>query len=306
MNGISRRLFLRGAGGVAWATAGLGSYAFAIEPALRLEVTSYRLTPPDWPEGLTVKAAVLADLHACQPWMSASRVRGIAALTNDLSPDIVFLLGDFSGGHRFVTAPVMPDEWGEALSILKAPLGVYAVLGNHDWWHGALPGMPADGAKGVRQALHFAGIKVLENDVLRLTKDGHPFWVAGLGDQIGEIIGPRHYRGFDDLGGTLAQINDSAPVILLAHEPEIFQHVSDRVSLTLCGHTHGGQVNVPVFTTHYMHRYFGSDLIYGHYVERGRHLIISAGLGTSNAPVRFMRPPEIVHLTLGGTTPSQS
>jgi predicted MPP superfamily phosphohydrolase len=133
MTSISRRLFLQGAGGFAWATAGLGAYAFAFEPGLRLNVTSYRVTPPHWPDGLTLKAAVLADIHACEPWMPASRVRGIANLTNDLAPDIVFLLGDFSGGHRFVTGPVMPDDWGEALSVLKAPLGVYSVLGNHDW-----------------------------------------------------------------------------------------------------------------------------------------------------------------------------
>src|ERR1700730_1999200 len=159
MASISRRLFLQGAGGLAWATAGLGAYACAFEPGLRLNVTSYHLTPPRWPDGLILKAALREDIHACEPWMPASRVRGIANLTNDLAPDIVFLLGDFSGGHRFVTGPVMPDEWGEALSVLKAPLGVYTVLGNHDWWHGALPGMPADGAEGVRRALRSAGIK---------------------------------------------------------------------------------------------------------------------------------------------------
>jgi uncharacterized protein len=302
MKSISRRLFLQGAGGFAWATAGLGSYAFAFEPALRLNVTSYRVTPPRWPDGLTVKAAVLADIHACEPWMPASRVRGIANLTNDLSPDIVFLLGDFSGGHRYVTGPVMPDNWGEALSILKAPLGVYSVLGNHDWWHGALPGMPADGADGVRQALRSAGIKVLENDALRVTKDGQPFWVAGLGDQIAELMTGGRYKGLDNLAGTMAQINDPAPVILLAHEPTIFRRVPERVSLTLCGHTHGGQVNLPIFTNRMMRSHFGFDLIYGHIVERGRHLIISAGLGTSNVPVRFMRPPEVVQVTIGGGT----
>jgi predicted MPP superfamily phosphohydrolase len=307
MNRFSRRLFLQGAGGLAWATAGLGSYAFAFEPALRLNVTSYRLLPPRWPEGLTVKAAVLADIHACEPWMPASRVRGIANLTNDLAPDIVFLLGDFAGGHRFVTGPVMPDEWGEALSILKAPLGVYAVLGNHDWWHGPLPSMPADGAEGVRQALRSAGIEVLENDALQVMKDGQPFWVAGLGDQIGELIGPRRFQGLADLPGTMSQIKDAAPVILLAHEPTIFRQVPDRVSLTLCGHTHGGQVNLPVLTKDFMRKHFAIDLIYGHIVEKNRHLIISAGLGTSNVPVRFMRPPEVVHLTIGGSTgPSQS
>ena len=208
MTRISRRLFLQGAGGFAWATAGLAPMPSHLNRALRLNVTSYHLTPPRWPDGLTVKAVVLADIHACEPWMPASRVRGIANLTNDLSPDIIFLLGDFSGGHRFVTGPVMPDEWGEALSILKAPLGVHAVLGNHDWWHGALPGMPADDAEGVRQALRSAGIEVLENNASRVTKNGQTLWIAGLGDQIAELTVPRRFRGLDDLGGTLAQIND--------------------------------------------------------------------------------------------------
>ncbi len=294
MASISRRLFLQGAGGFAWATAGLGTYAFALEPSLRLNVTSYRVTPPHWPDGMTLKAAVLADIHACEPWMPASRVRAIANLTNDLAPDIVFLLGDFSGGHRFVTGPVMPDEWGEALSVLKAPLGVYSVLGNHDWWHGALPGMPADGAEGVRGALRAAGIAVLENHARRVMKNGQPFWVAGLGDQIAERKGGR-----DDLRGTMAQIKGPAPVILLAHEPAIFRQVPDRVSLTLCGHTHGGQVNLPIFTEEFMRRHYRCDIIYGHLAQGNRHLIISAGLGTAHAPVRFMRPPEVVELTIG-------
>ncbi|MGH6795133.1 MAG: metallophosphoesterase, partial [Methylocella sp.] len=211
-----------------------------------------------------------------------------------------FLLGDFSAGHRFVTVPVMPYEWGEALSVLKAPLGVSSGIGNHDWWHGALPGMPADGAEGVRRALRSAGIDVLENDALRLTKNGEPFWVAGLGDQIGEPKAHRRFRSLDDLAGTMAQIKDPAPVILLAHEPAIFERVPDRVSLTLCGHTHGGQINVPIYSQRLLRHYCGVDLFYGHIVQRDRHLIVSAGLGTSYAPVRFMRPPEVVELTIGG------
>jgi uncharacterized protein len=307
MRSISRRLFLQGAGAFGWATMGVGSYAFAFEPAFRLNVTSYRLFPPRWPVGLSLKAAVLADIHACEPWMPASRIRGIAQLTNDLKPDIIFLLGDFSGGHRFVTGPVMPDAWGEALSILKAPLGAYAVLGNHDWWHGPLPGMPADNAESVRRALRSAGISVLENHALRLNKDGIPFWVAGLGDQMAEQLGPRRYRSRDDLAGTVAQVKDSAPILLLAHEPFIFSRVPDRISLTLCGHTHGGQINLPIVSQDFFRRYNGPGPVYGHVIERGRHLIISAGLGTSIAPVRFMRPPEVVEIFIGNTsTLSQS
>lgn len=262
---------------------------------------SYRVTPPNWPDGLILKAVVLADIHACKPWMPASRIRGIAELTNDLNPDIVFLLGDFAGGHLFVSGPVMPEEWGEALSVLKAPLGSYSVLGNHDWSHGPLPGMPADDAEGVRQGLRGAGIVVLENNALRLTKDGRSFWVAGLGDQIAQA----RVQRLDDLAGTMAQIRDPAPIILLAHEPFVFRRVPDRVSLTLCGHTHGGQVNLPLFSKDFMRSHYGMDLVYGHIVERQRHLIISAGLGTSYAPVRFMRPPEIVEVIIG-TSPTMA
>ncbi len=294
MRNLSRRLFMQSAGGVIWATTVLGSYAFPFEPGFRLRVTSYFVAPPDWPRDLTLKAAILSDIHACAPWMPAERIRSIAEVTNALEPDIIFLLGDFSGGHTIATEPVMPEEWGPALSILNAPLGAYAVLGNHDWLHGALPNLPSDDANGVRNALINANIRVLENNAVRLAKDGRPFWVAGLGDQL---AGPRDVRGgVDDLPGTMALIADSAPVLMLAHEPFVFRRMPDRVALTLCGHTHGGQVNLPSSQAHYA-RVFG-NMVYGHIVEKNRHLIISGGLGTSHLPIRFLRPPEVVEVTI--------
>jgi predicted MPP superfamily phosphohydrolase len=294
MTNITRRLFLRGATGFALAGTGVGSYAFA-ETGFGLEVTSYRVTPPGWPAGLRLVAAVLTDIHACEPWMPAERVAEIALLTNRLAPDIVFLLGDFNGSLRYAAKPVMPDAWGKALSILEAPLGVHAVLGNHDWLHGPLPSMPADNAEGVRRALLRAGSSVLENDARRITKDGRAFWVAGLADQIAMTrTSAGRWRTRDDLRGTLAQVEDEAPVILLAHEPYIFPRVPARVALTLSGHTHGGQVNLPMLDRLRHAR----DLVYGHIVESERNLIVSAGLGTSEVPFRFMRPPEIVQVTI--------
>jgi hypothetical protein len=299
MTMISRRLFLKGASGFALATAGLGSYAFAFEPGLSLNVTSYRVTPPGWPEALTLKAVILTDIHACEPWMPAARVRAIAELANRLRPDIIFLLGDYNAGHMFVSGPVMPQEFGEALSVLKAPLGVHAVLGNHDLLHGALPNMQGDGGETIRRALRQAGCNVLENRAIRLKKNGEAFWVAGLADQIAGKFRGGSIRGADDLPGTLAQVKDDAPIVLLAHEPYIFRRVPDRVALTLSGHTHGGQVNLPFIGPPIFARNYWKGLVYGHVVEKGRHLIISAGLGTSNIPVRFMRPPEVVAVTVG-------
>ncbi len=295
---IDRRALLRLPAAIALAGA---AYSVAIEPNFQLSVTRYRVTPRDWPAALSLRIAIITDLHACEPWMPPSRIQRIAAAVNCLQPDLIVLLGDFAAGTHLVTGPVRPDQWAEALSGLTAPLGLHAVLGNHDWWHGPLPTDPADDAEATRVALKQMGARLYENDALRLQKDGEPFWVLGLGDQLAEWLpmGTRgRWRGRDDLGATLALAKDDAPAILLAHEPFIFDRVPGRVALTLSGHTHGGQVNLPVLGPIAAEMRYRSKRIYGHYVQDGRHLVISAGLGESILPMRFMRPPEIVEVTV--------
>jgi len=290
---ISRRSLLR-LFGATLVTVGLGSYAFAIEPRFRLSVTSYRLRPPRWP-ALTkpLRMAVISDLHACEPWMPVSRIAEIVATTNALKPDITVLLGDYVKGITgFGTTRINMQEWAPVLGKLRAPLGVHAILGNHDWWWNSSP---------VRKVLQDNGIPVLENDVkLIQPQDGPKFWLAGLGDQLAHPLGGHRYMGVDDLPKTLAQITDDAtPAILLAHEPDIFPQVPERFSLTLCGHTHGGQVRLPLIGRPIVPSEFGQRYAYGHVVEDGRNLIVSGGLGVSNLPVRFGVPPEIVLLELG-------
>ncbi len=299
MSLLSRRRFLKGAGAFGLGMAGLGSYAFGIEPGFILGVTPYRISPTNWSPGLRLRIAVIADIHACEPFMSATRVRGICELANALQPDLTVLLGDFNGGHNFVSAPVVPEQWGEAVGILTAPLGVYAILGNHDWWHGALPKFRSDGAESVRRALYHARIKLLENDLVRLEKDGKSFWLLGLGDQLAHRVRRGVFSGSDDLDGTVGRISDNSPAILLAHEPFIFDRVPARIDLTLCGHTHGGQVNLPIIGSPFADRRFGKSRVYGHTLEAQRHLIVSAGLGTSIVPARLGRPPEVVVVDVG-------
>jgi predicted MPP superfamily phosphohydrolase len=160
-----------------------------------------------------------------------------------------------------------------------------------------------------RTTLEAAGIRVYENDAVRLEKDGQAFWLAGLGDQWayyprnglpGRRGGNFYYTGVDDLPGTLAQITDEAPVVLMAHEPDIFPKVPERVALTVAGHTHGGQVRLagyaPIVPSMYGQRY-----VYGHVVEEGRNLVVSGGLGCSGVPLRFGSPPEIVLVEIGGS-----
>jgi predicted MPP superfamily phosphohydrolase len=296
---ITRRNFLTGLAAFVGSGFGLGGYAFGIEPLYRLSVTRYGVRPAGWPSNLKLRIAMLADLHACHPWVGPDRIREIVDVTNALDADVILLLGDYVVGHRWMMGRVPSNVWASLLGKLRAPLGVHAVLGNHDWWDDHVAQIRGYGPVNARRALEQAGISVYENDVARLTKDGQPFWLAGLGDQL--ALGPRRdekrrrigWRGVDDLPATLMKIKDEAPIVLMAHEPDIFPKVPDRVALTLSGHTHGGQVRVlgysPVVPSKYGNRY-----AYGHVVERGRHLIVSGGLGCSIAPVRFGVPPEIV------------
>ena len=97
----------------------------------------------------------------------------------------------------------------------------------------------------------------------------------------------------------MAQIGTDDPVLLLAHEPDIFPRVSSRVALTLSGHTHGGQIRLPLIWPAFIPSRYGARFAYGHVVENDRHLIVSGGLGTSIVPARLGVPPEIVHIVLG-------
>ena len=126
---ISRRTFLKAFGAVLVAGAGLGGYAFGVEPVLRMNVTRYRLTPPRWPRDLKLRMAVIADVHACDPWMTVQRVEKIVAATNRLTPDVILLLGDYLSGMRWVTEYVPASQWSAAFAGLNAPLGVHAVRG---------------------------------------------------------------------------------------------------------------------------------------------------------------------------------
>ena len=307
---VTRRQVLRTLGLGAAGSLALGSYAVAVEPLRRLAVTRYAVTPPGWTPGLRLRVALVADLHACEPWMGVGRIERIVAATNALSPDLVLLLGDYAAGPRPRTADVPAEAWAGALAGLAAPLGRYAVMGNHDWWDDAAAQRRGHGPTVGHVALERAGIHVLENDAVRLVHDGRPFWVAGLGDQIALLprgaAGRRRQRGVDDLAGTLARVADGAPVVLMAHEPDVFPRVPagpGGVALTVSGHTHGGQVRLfghaPVVPSRYGDRY-----AYGHVVETRAdgvraHLVVSGGLGCSVAPIRFGVPPEVVVVELG-------
>lgn len=273
--------------------AGLGGYAIFFEPLRKPRVTEYRVRSERFAffrqrnkRGLRI--AVLSDLHACRLWMDAPRITQIVAQANALEPDLVLLLGDYVSGIWPKQRSNIPlESWSAALAGLFAPLGRFAVLGNHDCRFGA---------ESVTKALEDVGIPVLHNTAIQLrTSAGARFWIGGLGDQKAFRIARGRYTGADDFERTVSQVRgDTDPFILMAHEPEIFQRTSGRVDLLLSGHTHGGQVHLPFIGPLYTPRRMPKSHLHGHVFDGNRQMIVSGGLGCSRIPLRFLMPPEIV------------
>jgi predicted MPP superfamily phosphohydrolase len=235
------------------------------------------LALPRWPAELDgLRVALISDLHTGAPHVDEGRIERLVAAVNERAPDLVLLLGDFVDPNVRGGSIVAPEAVAERLGALRARLGALAVLGNHDWRHGG---------ERIAAALRAAGIPVLEDEAVDLGA----FYVAGLADA-------RTRR--PDVRVALRDVPHSAPVLLLSHDPDMFPTVPERVALTVSGHTHGGQVAVPVLRRRVIPSRFGERYARGHIVEDGRHLFVTAGFGTSGWPVRLLAPAEVVILEL--------
>jgi uncharacterized protein len=257
----------------------LALWAFWWEPST-LRVVHRTITIGRWHvEHSGLRVAVLSDFHVGSPFVNLNTLQKIVAMTNAENPDLILLLGDFirgRGGGYVIPPEPIADELGK----LRAPAGVVSVLGNHDWWY--------DGPR-VRHALESGGIRVLDNEAIRVNYRDRAFWLCGLEDL---------WTKGDGVNTTLAKVTDNEPVLMMMHNPDVFPGVPDRVSLTIAGHTHGGQVNVPIIGRPVVPSEFGQRYAYGLIEEDGRKLFVTSGLGTSIIPVRFRVTPEIVILQL--------
>ncbi len=250
-------------------------WAFLVEPN-RLVVRHETIAIEQWPKELDgVKIAVLSDIHVGSNFIDDQKLRLIVERTNQLQPELIVILGDYMTGAR-----VTPEVFAAVLKELKAPLGVYSVLGNHDWWW--------DGNR-VRRGLEANGIKVLENEVLELKRGSSSLWLAGLADL---------WTRNQNIEETIEKVPMGQPVIALTHNPDIFPRLPGRVPLLLAGHTHGGQVRFPIVGTLIEPSRYGDRYVRGHAFENNHHLFVTTGIGTSIIPVRFGVPPEIVLLTV--------
>jgi predicted MPP superfamily phosphohydrolase len=271
------RAVAAGAAVAGLAAAGIAWRGLWQEPRSE-RIRELELELPAWPGALDgLRIALVSDLHAGAPHVDEGRIERVVAAVRAQRPDLVLLLGDYVDREVRFGSVVAPEAVAARLGELRAPLGVVAVLGNHDWRY--------DGPR-VAAALAATGIPVLENDAVPA---GETLWVAGVADN-------RHRR--PEVDDALRDVPDGAPVILMSHDPDLFPQVPARVALTVSGHLHGGQVGVPIVRRPFLPSRFGERYARGHKIEDGRHLFVTSGLGTTGWPVRLLAPPEIVVLAL--------
>ena len=260
------------------ATVSLCVQAFIVEPDMLL-VRDVAVATSRWPSHLPpLRLVAMSDIHAGSAFIDAAKLDQIVERVATLQPDVIFLLGDYLAQDVLLGQPMAPEVVAQHLGRLRAPLGVYAVLGNHDWTY--------DGER-VWRALEQVGIVVLENRAVPLP--GLSIWVAGLADDTTRKPDPE--RAF-------AAIPDDAAVIALAHDPALFSETAPRAALTLAGHTHGGQVALPLIGPLYIPTRAPLRYAYGHIREGGADLYVTSGIGTTVIPVRFNMPPEVAVITL--------
>ena len=167
---INRRKVLQWLGGLSLGGLSTFTYAAVIEPGFRLRTVTYKFTPPRWTDGLKLRVVMLADPHLVEPHMPLSRWQNIIKTANALEPDLHLLMGDYVTAHPFRTAKVPVAHCANAAKELRATLGTFAISGNHDWWDDLTAQKLGHGPTVAQKAFEDAGIPVLENKAVQLTK----------------------------------------------------------------------------------------------------------------------------------------
>ncbi len=277
---ISRRKFigLAAAAGV----AGLAADSFLIEPN-RPEVVRQQISLRRWPsalDGFTI--ALLSDFHYDR-YFSIHPLHSAIDIVNSIQPQLIALTGDFVSVPDLgdpVKGAADAEPCSQLLKKMRAPFGLWAVMGNHDSF---------TDPDRVTSVLRADGIRVLANQSAPIESGGARFWLGGVDDILGRTA---------DLDVTLHDVPAGEPTILLAHEPDYADYVARYpVDIQLSGHSHGGQVRLPVLRPLYLPE-LGKKYVWGRYQIGELTLYTNRGLGTVGVPVRLNCPPEITLITL--------
>jgi uncharacterized protein len=266
---MNRREFFKLTIGSTLAIVAGGSIdAFGIEP-YSIEVTTFQPFPnKSGNTGSTIKIAYMSDFHrsSATPREIIQKAVKLCQLQN---PDIILLGGDYITKEANLTI-----ECAEDLSALKANDGIYYVLGNHDYWHGA---------KIVNQALNKEGFINLTN---ANTKINENFSLCGIDDiWAGKPDSKKAFKG-----------TDGRHKLVFSHNPRIFPRIKNHNCVLICGHTHGGQINIPFFPNPYMHSW--DTYIKGWFYEGNSKMYVNRGIGMLELPFRFRCRPEITVFTI--------
>jgi predicted MPP superfamily phosphohydrolase len=254
-------------------------WGFLIEPEL-LYVRHVTIESDRW-SGPPVRLGLISDTHAGSPHDSTARIGRIVQRMNGEHPDLVILLGDYAGDYDR-NKDVLPGI--AAFRRLAAPLGVAGVIGNHDVAYGRAP---------IEAAMRAAGVTVLGNSAVQILRPEGSFWLAGLNSMA-------DFKEAPSVTKALKGVPEGAPVILAMHEPDLFARTPVRVGLTLAGHTHCGQISLPLIGPPWLPSRGSRRWPCHQYKVGSRDLYVTGGTGVSTVPVRFGAPPEIVIVTLKG------
>lgn len=252
------------------------AYATAVaDPVVRRAQIALPGYPANAPP---ITLALISDIHVAGPDMPPERLARIVKQLNALKPDMVVIAGDFVSDKRVATRFYSFTEAVAPLAQLRPRLGSFAVLGNHDFWRNEAE---------ARKSLSAVNVHVFDNDAIR----AGPITLGGLDDA---------FTGHDDLTTTLTRMKalGGSPV-LLSHSPDPFPDVPPEVSLMLAGHTHCGQIVLPLVGPVATMSRYGTRYACGVIRENGKTLVVGAGLGTSVLPLRLGAVPDIWLLTLG-------
>ena len=223
---------------------------------------------------------VIADLHTGSPHNGVDKLDRLVQRLAESDSQAVLMAGDYVILSVFLGTYIPADVIAEHLRPLTARKPVYAVLGNHDWWK--------DGAR-VRAAFEAAGVTMLEDQATPVRLARCDLWVVGVGDL---------WEAPHDVGRAFAAVDDDRPALAITHNPNLFPQMPARASLVVAGHTHGGQIAFPGIGAPGLWGKADGRYPRGHFIEGGRQLFVSPGIGTSILPIRFGVPPEISRLTL--------
>jgi predicted MPP superfamily phosphohydrolase len=263
-----------------------GLWTFVWEPS-RLVVRAHSIQMKGWPRDLrSLRVACLGDIHGGSAFIDHKKLQTVVALTNRQKPDLVALLGDYLVMGVLGGEFMEPDAVAEGLRGLEAPLGVYVILGNHDWWYNG---------PQVAQAFRNVGYTVLENEHVPLSIDGHTLYVVGVEDE---------WTRRPDVVKVLNEIPAEVPTIVLAHNPDTFPRLPHINGVTFAAHTHGGQVRFPFMGAPLVPSRYRQRYVSGHVEEAGEHMFVTSGIGTSLLPLRLGVLPEIAVITLSAETKS--